>query len=413
MTGGDAIMLVALADSLFFSIDPTAARDKVLLFLVISFAPFLLIAPLVGPVIDRMAGGRRLVIQIVAICRVVLSLLIARFIDDLALFPLVFAALVLQKSYLVSKSALVPSVVRTETEFVEANSKLGLIAGITGFVAVVPAGLMQVITDSSVPTLVYSSLVFAYAFAAARRLPHDRVATSDIQPAEELELHGSRLQLASVAMLILRACVGFMFFHLAFLLRDNDAGVALFGFGVAMSALGTMAGNAIAPRLRRFLHEETMLIVSLAATTVAGLIAALIAGAAAGIALAVVANLSAAVGRLGFESIVQREAPSANHGRAFARFETKFQFGWAIAGLVPVVIELPGAIGYLIVGLMAGVGLLNYFAAARSIPLPRPGVAARAAIQRRIRNRRGLPPPETGSGPLPRPLAPPPPPTSD
>ncbi len=165
-------------------------------------------------------------------------------------------------------------------------------------------------------------------------------------------------------MIILRACVGFMFFHLAFLLRDNDAGVALFGFGVAMSALGTMAGNAIAPRLRRFLHEETMLIVSLAVTTAAALIAALIAGAAAGIALAVVANFAAAVGRLGFESIVQREAPSANHGRAFARFETKFQFGWAIAGLLPVVIELPGAIGYLIVGLMAGVGLLNYFAAA-------------------------------------------------
>ena len=59
MMGGDAAMLVALADSLFLSIDPSAARGRVLLFLIISFAPFLVIAPLIGPVIDRapVAGG--------------------------------------------------------------------------------------------------------------------------------------------------------------------------------------------------------------------------------------------------------------------------------------------------------------------------------------------------------------------
>ena len=67
MIGGDAVMLVALADSLFLSIDPTAARSRVLLVLVVSFAPFLVIAPLIGPVIDRAAGGRRTVIQLVAV----------------------------------------------------------------------------------------------------------------------------------------------------------------------------------------------------------------------------------------------------------------------------------------------------------------------------------------------------------
>src|ERR1700759_3110094 len=66
MMGGDAAMLVALADSLFLSIDPSAARSRVLLFLVVSFAPFLLLAPFIGPVIDRAAGGRRLGIQLVA-----------------------------------------------------------------------------------------------------------------------------------------------------------------------------------------------------------------------------------------------------------------------------------------------------------------------------------------------------------
>ena len=41
MMAGEAAMVVALADSFFFDVDPGAARSKVLLFLVLSFAPFL------------------------------------------------------------------------------------------------------------------------------------------------------------------------------------------------------------------------------------------------------------------------------------------------------------------------------------------------------------------------------------
>jgi MFS family permease len=66
MMGGDAAMVIALADSLFFDIDLDAARSRVLLFLVVGFAPFLVVAPLIGPLIDRVAGGRKFVIQIVA-----------------------------------------------------------------------------------------------------------------------------------------------------------------------------------------------------------------------------------------------------------------------------------------------------------------------------------------------------------
>ena len=153
-----------------------------LLFLVISFAPFLVIAPLIGPVIDRAAGGRRTVIQLVAAARIVISLLMATAIDNLALFPLVFAALVLQKTYLVSKPALVPSVVRDERDLVEANSKLGLIAGLAGFVAIIPAAVMQLISNEGVATLIYAALLFGFALAArpvcrptsSRPSPRDR-----------------------------------------------------------------------------------------------------------------------------------------------------------------------------------------------------------------------------------------------
>ena len=123
-------MVIALADSFFFSVDLDAARTQVMLFLAVSFAPFLFIAPLIGPMIDRIKGGRRFVIQLVAVLRLVLSVLMARYVDSFALFPLVFASLVLQKTYIVSKSAIVPSTVRSQDELVEANAKLGLIAGL-------------------------------------------------------------------------------------------------------------------------------------------------------------------------------------------------------------------------------------------------------------------------------------------
>ena len=227
MMGGDAAMVVALADSLFFDIDLDAARSRVLLFLLVGFAPFLVVAPLIGPLIDRVAGGRKLVIEVVALARVVLTLLMAQNIDNFALFPLVFASLVLQKTYAVSKSAIVPSTVRSEAELVEANSKLGLIAGITGAVAVIPAGLLLQISGAPA-TLVYGALLFGGALAAATRLSPDVVATDAADATEVRELHTSNIQLAAIAMTVLRGLVGFTFFHLAFWLRSQDQGTLWF-----------------------------------------------------------------------------------------------------------------------------------------------------------------------------------------
>ena len=166
-------------------------------------------------------------------------------------------------------------------------------------------------------------------------------------------------------MLLLRCCVGFVLFHLAFSFRTQDAPTWWFGLAVGLSSLGTMAGNAIGPRLRSSLHEDNMIVVALVLPTVAGVVGAIVGGKLAGIALAVVVNFGAALARLAFESIVQREAPSANHGQAFARFETRFQFGWVVAAMVPVVIVIPGSLGYLLVGLMTAVALVNYSAVAR------------------------------------------------
>ena len=352
MMGGDAAMIVALADSLFFDIDLDAARSRVLLFLAVGFAPFLIVAPLIGPWIDRVAGGRRLVIQLVAVARVVLMLLMARYLDALALFPLVFGSLVLQKTYTISKSAIVPSTVRSETELVEANSKLGLIAGLTGAVAVIPAAtLLQLIGAPA--TLVYGALLFVGAFVAATRLPSEAVAPDSADAEETRELHTSNIELAVISMTVLRALVGFTFFHLAFWLRSQDQGTAWFAAVIGVSALAAMVGNAVASSVRTHVREETTLSVSLLVCTAAGLGVAVLGGPVGAVVLAGVLNLMASLGRLSFESIVQRDAPSANQGRAFAVFETRFQLAWALGAFSAVAIRAPGWIGFLVVGLAA------------------------------------------------------------
>jgi hypothetical protein len=300
----------------------------------------------------------------------------AQYLDALALFPLVFASLVLQKTYAVSKSAIVPSTVRSEHELVEANSKLGLIAGITGAVAVVPAGLLLQLVGAPA-TLVYGALLFAGALVAATRLSPDVVASDAADLEETTELHSSNIQLGAIAMTVLRGLVGFTFFHLAFWLRSQDQGTLWFGAVVGVSALASMLGNAVASLLRTRVREETMLTVALLVCAGAGLGVAVLGGPLGAVVLAGVLNLMAALGRLNFESIVQRDAPGANQGRAFAVFETRFQLAWAMGAFAAVALQLSGPIGFVLVGAVGAAASVHLFGRRRTTGSATPAVSRR------------------------------------
>jgi hypothetical protein len=180
------------------------------------------------------------------------------------------------------------------------------------------------------------------------------VVAADAADAEETrELHTSNIELAAIAMTVLRALVGFTFFHLAFWLRSQDQGTFWFAAVVGLSALAAMAGNAVASSVRTHVREETMLSISLLVCAAAGLAVAVLGGPVGAVVLAGVLNLMAALGRLSFESIVQRDAPGANRGRAFAVFETRFQLAWALGAFLAVAVQASGPIGFLVVGLTA------------------------------------------------------------
>jgi hypothetical protein len=63
-------------------------------------------------------------------------------------------------------------------------------------------------------------------------------------------------------------------------------------------------------------------------------------------------------GKQAFDSLVQRDAPDANRGRSFARFESRFQVVWVLGAVVPAAIHLPfeaGAIAVAALGAFASV----------------------------------------------------------
>ena len=139
---GDALFTIALAGSLFFNLDPAAARPKVALYLILTIAPFAIVGPLIGPLIDRLRGGRRAMVIASGMGRAVLAFLMIRHLNSLLLFPEAFGALVLGKTYHVAKSAIVPGLVRGHEDLVEANSKLVLLSGIGGALAAGPGLLL-------------------------------------------------------------------------------------------------------------------------------------------------------------------------------------------------------------------------------------------------------------------------------
>lgn len=380
----DAALYGALAGSVLFSLSPDAQRGKVLLYLLVSVAPFAVVAPAIGPTVDRIPGGRRMVIIITAIARALLFLLMSYHVDDVALYPLIFGSMVMQKTYAVSKSALVPSVVNDESELVEANSKLSLISGVVGAVAIGPLALIGDFSPAFALTI--GAAIFIAGAVSARSLPRGAVAADRVQPAERSELRSSGIVLAAGAMGLMRAIIGFLTFHLFFWLRE-DYGLFEVGLAAGAGTIGSMLGNFAAPRVRQRLRERSMIVIALLLIIAMGFFATFTGGLGPGIMLALVVNIASATGRLAFDSIVQRDAPDANQGRAFAQFETRFQLLWVLAAVPPVLFTMPGQIGFLVVALMGSFAAMTFLVGSRAVKAGRP--VPLSLTQRVVRRRRG------------------------
>jgi MFS family permease len=366
---GDACLAISMAGSLFFQSPSSAARGKVLLYLLITMAPFAVVAPVLGPALDRTKGGRRLLVILAAAGRAVLCVFMAQYIskaapEGLLIYPLAFCVLILSKGHSIAKSSLVPALVKNDGELVTANSRLALVSAIGVAVGGVPAAVVQYLFGADW-SLRLAAVVFAVAAFLAFQIPKTRARDTDdtrLQRLEAAELHTPSILIGGSVLAVLRAAVGFLTFFAAFSLK-NDL-VAL-GCVVAASGIGNFVGVISAPVLRKSAREEVIIASSLVLPAAFAVLGALVGGTFGFVLTGLAIAIGAAAGRLGFDSLLQRDGPDAARGRAFAKFETRFQISWVLGGIFGI-IPFAKQLGLFLLALVLGFAAISYVAALRA-----------------------------------------------
>ncbi|MQA93276.1 MAG: MFS transporter [Streptosporangiales bacterium] len=396
-SAGDALVAVALAGTLFFGLPVNEAQGQVALYLLISMAPFAVVAPFIGPALDRLRTGRRFIIAGTLLARGLLCWGMAgavRTEDIVTLFPAAFGVLVLSKAYNISRSAVTPRVLPTEITLVTANARCSLAGVITATIAApLAVGLAALAGPEWV--LRAGTLLFLLAVVPAMRLPNhvdtpeivtpdvpgpsgtDPEATDPAGPAPDttlpLQSRAERLRaarnrwrtLVSVGPVVaeaievnaaLRVFSGYMLLFLAFLLRGEgfrgmDTTLVLAGLAGAAGA-GGIVGTAVGSLLRSRAPHQLMF-GTLALAAVAAGVCAVFFGFPAAVIVAFAAAFCQAFGKLGMDAIVQREIGEEIRSSTFAVTETLHQLAWVAGGLLGLGVSL-AANGTVGLGVVAG-----------------------------------------------------------
>ena len=364
---GDTLVAVGLAGTLFFDVPSAEARDKMLLYLALTLAPFAVIAPVLGGVFARFPVYRS-ALTLASVARALVALAMMTGLTKWWLFPLAFAILVLSRLYGIAKSSLLPVALPQPVALVSANAylaRLGIYAG----AAAAPVGAVVARIPGIKGAAALLVAVGAYLLAAmfSTGLPDPKTmravaAEGERVPVARPSLRRRRaLRLSRLATAGVRLLNGFLVMLLAFAFRDADAGLLDFGALVAAGGIGYGLASFLSPVLERRLREEPMVVAALAieagAAFVAGQFfarsdaAALIGGAA----LAASAGLAWGTAKFAFDGLLQQVVEPGHRGSAFTRSETLFQLAWVIGAIVPVAITVNVEVGLA----MAGVAALN------------------------------------------------------
>src|SRR5215207_7851482 len=349
-TFGDALVAVALAGTLFFAVPVAAARPRVALYLLLTVAPFAVVAPLLGRLLDGRSGAGRLALAAAMALRAALAALAVARTQSLLLYPLAFGLLVCSRAHGISRTAMVPELLGPDArDLVAVNGRMARVAALGGTAgALLGVGLDRLLGGGAVlwaAALAFTAGgVLALALPrtrqsgpASRRVPRwgsvadrrkreDGLSTAPQDPAathrDPMDRRTARLARPPGRLRLART--------------PNATERAVGGGGG-----GGVVGAFLLPRAARLVREDGLLAGGLLLCgTTAGLLAGRVgvAAAAAG-GLAMGAGIAAA--RLGFESLVQREVAPAARGTAITRAETTFQLAWVAGAVVPVAFPLP------------------------------------------------------------------------
>jgi MFS family permease len=357
---GDTLIAIGLAGTVFFAVPVGEARGRVALYLLVTMLPFAVLAPVIGPLLDRVRHGRRYALAATFLGRGLLAYVISDHHDAIALYPAAFGILVLSRAYGVARSAAVPRLLPPGLGLSEAGARAAVFGTLAG-AAVVPVGLIAFAFGPQWPLRV-ALLVFLFGMVTALRLPP----RADSDPPETVprlfQLPGrkgvkvlpGRLAIAVVAgSATLRALYGFLALFLAFSIRARDLPTVLFGrpladtaaLGLVVAALGagsflaTAVGTTV--RIRRPLLLQA---VGITVTAVAGGLAIVRYALAPVALLCLLTAVASGLAKLAVDAVVQERTDDDNRASAFAHTETLLMIAWVAGGALGL-IPLSGRLG--------------------------------------------------------------------
>ncbi|WP_293056349.1 MFS transporter [Mycobacterium sp.] len=389
----DSAMAVALANTLFFAAATGESKDRVALYLLITIAPFAVVAPLIGPALDRLQHGRRVALATSFALRTGLAVVLIANYDGATgsfpswvLYPCALAMMVLSKSFSVLRSAVTPRVMPPSIDLVRVNSRLtvfGLLGGtmVGGGIAAgveyvftrlfaLPGALFVVVavtlagtalsmriprwvevTEGEVPT------TLSYRYSPARRSWPEHVQRAGATLRQPL---GRNIITALWGNCTIKVMVGFLFLYPAFVAKAHDASgwvqLGMLGLIGAAAGIGNFAGNFAAARLA--LGKPAELVVSCTVAVTAAALAVAVTGSllVAAIATLVTAG-SSAIAKASLDASLQDDLPEASRASAFGRSESTLQLAWVLGGALGVLVYTELWIGFSVVSALLILGL--------------------------------------------------------
>ncbi len=366
---GDALIAVSLAGTLFFSVPTGEARGKVALYLLVTMAPFVVMAPIIGPVLDRFRHGRRGAMAGSFALRGFLAWVMADAVagGGIELYPAAFGVLVASKAYVLTRSATVPRLLPPGVSLVKANSRVSL-AGVVGVAVGTPLGIGLAWIGPQW-SLRVAFLVFIVGTILAAMLPRAVDSSEGEVDANVLQADAPsiRPRLGSVgpavvmglrANVALRAMVGFLTIFMLFLVRDQPVGglssqtsvVLLGGCALLGGTIGSLVGSTVRARA-----PEPIIVAVLGIAAVVALVTAMFYSVVTVAVIAAAAAFGQQLGKLALDAQIQRDVPERVRSSAFARAETAIQLAWVLGGGLGIVLPLHHTLGLTVLaaGLLA------------------------------------------------------------
>jgi MFS family permease len=385
-SAGDAIMMLALAGTIFFNPQTVQARDQVALFLLLTMVPFALVAPLLGPLLDRFSHGRRWALGTTMASRAFLLWVLAEAVIGHSnwLFPAALGYLVASKAYTVVRAAAVPRVLPEGLTLVQANSKVSIAGVVGGTVGgAIAAGLMWFGPPWALRAgfvvfvigTIQSIRLPARIDSSAGELDPEDTAPIPIQPAQRhtpasasgdgtitvdsLGFYGrAKRRVRAIPWPVrhalwstggTRLLTGFLILFMAFLAKSHPIsgvrGELVLGFVVVAIGIGNALGSVLGNVLKAYRPERVAMVAVLVAI-LACVATAIWYGVLTLVIMGLVQGLTSQLAKLCLDALVQQEISEQVRTSVFAWSETTLQMLWVVGGGLGIVGPLNPHVGF-------------------------------------------------------------------